>query len=109
MTRSALAGEEFDVIEAANGMEALAALDRISVDLIVADVNMPGMDGISLVKEIRQRPANKVTPVLMLTTECGAEMKQAGRAAGATGWIVKPFNPEQLRQVIAKVLPRDVE
>ncbi len=66
---------------------------------------MPGMDGISLVRAIRQRPVTKCTPVLILTTECNAEMKQAGKAAGATGWIVKPFNPQQLRQVIAKVLP----
>ena len=105
MLRSALSGGEFDVIEAANGPEALATLDRQMVDLIITDVNMPGMDGISLVRAIRQRQATKLTPVLILTTECGAEIKQAGRAAGATGWIVKPFSPQQLVQVLAKVLP----
>ncbi|MGB4781403.1 response regulator, partial [Candidatus Methylomirabilis sp.] len=91
MIRSALRSGSFEVIEAANGPDALTILDRQEVDLIITDVNMPDMDGISLVKAIRHRPATKVTPVLVLTTECGAELKQAGRAAGATGWIVKPF------------------
>jgi len=107
MIRSALRSGSFEVIEAANGPDALTMLDRQEVDLIITDVNMPDMDGISLVKAIRHRPATKVTPVLVLTTECGAEMKQAGRAAGATGWIVKPFSPQQLVQVVAKVLPPD--
>jgi two-component system chemotaxis response regulator CheY len=105
MVRSALTAGSFNVIEAANGGDALATLDRHGVDLIITDVNMPGMDGISLVKHIRQRAGNKFTPVLILTTESGAEMKQAGRAAGATGWIVKPFSPQQLVQLVAKVLP----
>lgn len=107
MIRSALRSGSFEVIEAANGPDALIVLDRQEVDLIITDVNMPDMDGISLVKAIRHRPATKVTPVLVLTTECGAEMKQAGRAAGATGWIVKPFSPQQLVQVVAKVLSLD--
>ena len=105
MIRSALRSGSFEVVEAANGPDALTVLDRQEVDLIITDVNMPDMDGISLVKAIRHRPATKVTPVLVLTTECGAELKQAGRAAGATGWIVKPFSPQQLVQVVAKVLP----
>lgn len=103
--RSALTDGGHDVIEAANGQDALVALDRHSVDVIITDMNMPVMDGITLVKEIRRRPTNRSTPVLILTTECDAAMKQAGKAAGATGWIVKPFNPQQLRQVITKVLP----
>lgn len=103
--RAALAEGGLDLIEATNGQDALAALDGHTVDLIITDVNMPVMDGITLVKEIRRRQDNRRTPVLILTTECDAEMKQAGKAAGATGWIVKPFNPQQLRQVIAKVLP----
>lgn len=103
--RSALADGGLDVIEATNGRDALTTLDRQMVDVIITDVNMPVMDGITLVREIRRRPANRRTPVLILTTECDAEIKQAGKAAGATGWIVKPFNPQQLRQVIAKVLP----
>jgi len=103
--RSALVDGGLDVIEAVNGQDALAVLDRQAVDVIITDVNMPVMDGLTLVREIRRRPANGRTPVLVLTTECDAEMKLAGKAAGATGWIVKPFNPQQLRQVIAKVLP----
>ncbi|MCZ7626120.1 MAG: two-component system response regulator [Candidatus Methylomirabilota bacterium] len=103
--RTALTDGGLDVIEASNGRDALTMLDRHAVDAIITDVNMPVMDGITLVKEIRRRPVNGSTPVLILTTECDAAMKQAGRAAGATGWIVKPFNPQQLRQVIAKVLP----
>lgn len=105
MIRSALTAGSFDVVEATNGPDALTMLDRQEVDLIITDVNMPNMDGISLVKAIRHRPATRSTPVLILTTECGAEIKQAGRAAGATGWIVKPFSPQQLVQVVAKVLP----
>lgn len=105
MIRSALALDSFEVVEAVNGPDALAVLGRQQVDLIITDVNMPDMDGISLVREIRRRPRTQSTPILVLTTECGPEMKQAGRAAGATGWIVKPFNPQQLIQVVAKVLP----
>lgn len=103
--RSALLGGGFEVIEAANGQEALVTLDGQRVDLIITDVNMPGMDGISVVREIRRRPRTKCIPVLILTTESTPELKQAGRVAGATGWIVKPFNPQQLWQVIARVLP----
>lgn len=105
MVCSALRSASFDVVEAANGPEALTVLDRHQVDLIITDVNMPDMDGISLVRAIRNRPATKSTPVLILTTESGVEMKQAGRTAGATGWIIKPFSPQQLVQVVAKVLP----
>ncbi len=106
MIRSALAdGGGIEVIEAVNGRDALTALDQHTVDVIITDMNMPVMDGMTLVKEIRRRPTNRSTPVLILTTECDAAMKQAGKAAGATGWIVKPFNPQQLRQVITKVLP----
>lgn len=105
MVGSALRSASFDVVEAANGPEALAVLDRHQVDLIITDVNMPDMDGISLVRAIRNRAATKSIPVLILTTESGVEMKQAGRTAGATGWIVKPFSSQQLVQVVAKVLP----
>lgn len=105
MVGSALRSASFDVVEAANGPDALSFLDRHQVDLIITDVNMPDMDGISLVRAIRNRPATKSTPVLILTTESGVEMKQAGRTAGATGWIAKPFSPQQLVQVVAKVLP----
>ena len=95
----------FDVIEAENGQDALNQLSRQAVDLIVTDLNMPLMDGISFIAAARAQPPGKYVPILMLTTESQAEMKQKGKAAGATGWIVKPFDPPKLIAVIAKVLP----
>jgi two-component system chemotaxis response regulator CheY len=74
------------------------------VDLVITDVNMPNMDGITLVRELRQLPQYQGVPLLVLTTEASAEMKQKGRAAGATGWIVKPFDPTRLLATIQKVL-----
>lgn len=95
----------FDVIEAIDGQDALDKVsDRPSVDLILADVNMPNMDGIELVKELRNLAEYKFTPILLLTTESAPEKKEQGKTAGATGWIVKPFNPEQLVMTIKKVL-----
>ena len=100
-----LKGAGHDVIEASDGAEALkAAKAQSGVDLVISDINMPNMDGIQLIKELRQLPSYKFTPILMLTTESGADKKSQGKAAGATGWIVKPFNPEQLLATIAKVL-----
>jgi len=75
-----------------------------NVDVVVTDVNMPKMDGISLVKKLRALPNYKFTPILLLTTEAGADKKQEGKAAGATGWLVKPFNPDQLLSTIKKVI-----
>jgi two-component system chemotaxis response regulator CheY len=95
----------FGVMEAGNGQEGLARLEQGRVDLIITDLNMPVMDGITFIRQLRARPASKYTPVLMLTTESQDAKKQEGRSAGATGWIVKPFNPDKLLQVIAKVLP----
>jgi len=95
----------FAVVESTNGQEALTALDRASVQLIVTDLNMPVMDGITFIRQARTRAAHRFTPILMLTTEAGDAKKQEGRAAGATGWIVKPFNPEQLIGVVKKILP----
>ncbi|HEX6545625.1 MAG TPA: response regulator [Bryobacteraceae bacterium] len=95
----------FEVLEGSNGQEALDQLDKGKVDLIITDLNMPVMDGITFVRNVRSRPANKFTPVLLLTTESQAEKKQEGKAAGATGWLVKPFHPQKLMDVIAKVLP----
>ena len=74
------------------------------MDLVITDLYMPQMDGLALLRAIRERPDHRFTPVLMLTTESGEEMKRRGRAAGATGWLVKPFQPGQLRQVVARVL-----
>ncbi len=95
----------FDVTEASDGQDALAQLGGARVDLVITDLNMPRMDGIALIRELRSRPASRQTPVLMLTTESQEAKRQEGRAAGATGWIVKPFHPERLLRVIGKVLP----
>ncbi len=93
-----------EVIQACDGKEALQLLQGKKVDLVIADVNMPNMDGITLVKNLREQPDYKFTPILMLTTESQESKRQQGKVAGATGWIVKPFNPEQLLNVVKKVL-----
>lgn len=92
------------VIDAVDGKQALDIARTQSFDLVLTDVNMPIMDGLTLTKELRALPAFKFTPILVLTTEAGMDKKQAGRAAGATGWLVKPFNPDQLLATIRKVL-----
>jgi two-component system chemotaxis response regulator CheY len=90
----------FAVVEGANGQEALAQMDAHPVDLIVTDLNMPVMDGIAFIRQVRSRPGAKGIPVLMLTTESQDAKKQEGKAAGATGWIVKPFHPDKLLEVL---------
>jgi two-component system chemotaxis response regulator CheY len=95
----------FDVVEAGHGQEALDKLKGISVDLIITDLNMPVMDGITLIRNVRTQPTMKSKPILMLTTEGLAAKKEQGKAAGATGWVVKPFDPDKLLATIAKVLP----
>lgn len=105
MVSFTLKGAGHDVVEASDGQEALTlAQGQNGIDLVISDVNMPNMDGISLIKHLRALPAYKFTPILMLTTESNADKKTEGRSAGATGWIVKPFNPEQLLATIGKVL-----
>ncbi len=94
----------FEVIEGANGQEALSNVQGKAVNLVITDLNMPVMDGMTLIRQLRTKPEFKFTPILMLTTESQDAKKQEGKAAGATGWIVKPFNPEQLLQVVAKVV-----
>jgi len=94
----------FDVIEGGNGQEALSRVEGKSVNLVITDLNMPVMDGMTLIRTLRAKPEFKFTPILMLTTESQQEKKLEGKAAGATGWIVKPFNPEQLLQVVQKVV-----
>jgi two-component system chemotaxis response regulator CheY len=102
----ALKGAGYDVVEACDGKDALAKLDGRKLHLIVSDVNMPNMDGISLVKAIKQLPAYKFTPVIMLTTEAADNKKQEGQAAGAKAWVVKPFQPAQMLTAVSKlVLP----
>jgi two-component system chemotaxis response regulator CheY len=105
MVAFTLQGAGHDVSEAVDGMDALkVAQAQGSFDLIISDINMPNMDGIALVKQLRTIAAFKFTPILMLTTESAEDKKGEGKAAGATGWIIKPFNPEQLLTTIAKVL-----
>jgi two-component system chemotaxis response regulator CheY len=94
----------YEVVEAACGQEALQIAQTRKVDLVLTDINMPNMDGLSLIKALRALPTYRFTPILTLTTESAADMKQRGKAAGATGWIVKPFNPEQLLAVMKKVI-----
>jgi two-component system chemotaxis response regulator CheY len=93
-----------DVTEAHDGQMALGIAKESKFDLVLSDVNMPVMDGISLVRELRALPNYKFAPILMLTTESDASKKQEGKSAGATGWIVKPFNPDQLLATINKVI-----
>ncbi len=104
MVSFTLAGAGHTVIEAADGVEALALAEQHDFGLVITDVNMPRMDGIALVKALRALPAYRFTPLLMLTTESGPEKKQAGKAAGATGWLVKPFDPEKLLATVNRVL-----
>jgi len=104
MVSFTLTGAGHDVVESVDGVQALEIANTRSFDMVVTDVNMPNMDGISLIKELRKLPAYKFIPILMLTTESGSDKKQEGKAAGATGWIVKPFEPEQLLSTIKKVL-----
>ena len=92
------------VTQAADGSDAVALLEGKTFDLVISDVNMPNMDGIALTKHIRQSTGHKFTPVLMLTTESQAGMMQEGKAAGATGWIVKPFDPEKLLATVKKLV-----
>jgi two-component system chemotaxis response regulator CheY len=94
----------YEVIEAEDGVEGLQkALDR-RFDLVLTDQNMPNMDGLTLIRELRARGEYNRVPILMLTTESSDDMKQKGRAAGATGWLVKPFDPDRLVEVVRKVL-----
>jgi len=104
VARMALREKGYEVIEAANGQEALAKLDGERCKLVISDVNMPVMDGITLLKEIKANPNYKFTPVIMLTTESGEDKKQEGRAAGAKAWITKPFQPQTLLDAVSKLV-----
>ena len=104
MVAFALSSGGFNVSEAEDGQAALDIAKTRRFDAVVTDVNMPRMDGIELIRNLRQLPDYRFSPLLMLTTESGPEKKQEGRAAGATGWLVKPFDPEQLLATVRKVL-----
>jgi len=94
----------FDVLEGGNGQEALQKVEGKRLDLVVTDLNMPLMDGIALIRQLRSQPLYKFTPILMLTTESQESKKQEGKAAGASGWIIKPFDPQKLLAVVARVV-----
>lgn len=99
-----LRGAGYEVIEACDGRDALTKLNGQKIHLIISDVNMPNMDGISFVKAAKQLPNYKFTPIIMLTTEAGDALKDAGRAAGAKAWMVKPFQPPQLLAAVSKLI-----
>jgi two-component system chemotaxis response regulator CheY len=94
----------YEVMEASDGRDALTKLNGSSVHMVITDLNMPNLDGIGLIKELRAQPAYKFIPIVMLTTESQDSKKQEGKSAGATGWIVKPFKSDQLLAVVRKVL-----
>lgn len=94
----------YKVVEAVDGKDALSKLTRTQVNMMIVDLNMPNLDGIGLIRAVRTNPNYKFVPIIMLTTESQVSKKQEGKAAGATGWIVKPFRPEQLVAVVKKVL-----
>ena len=100
----ALKGAGYDVIEACDGKDALTKLDGTKIHLIISDVNMPNMDGITFVTEVKKNARYKFTPVIMLTTESQDGMKQKGQAAGAKAWVVKPFKPDQMLTAVSKLI-----
>lgn len=104
MVAFTLKGAGHQVVEAADGQDALNKAKSQKFDLVITDVNMPIMDGITFIRQLRGEPSYKFTPMLMLTTESSMDKKAEGKAAGATGWIVKPFNPDQLLNTVKKVL-----
>ncbi|MDO8893313.1 MAG: response regulator [Sulfurimicrobium sp.] len=100
----ALRNAGYDVIEGCDGKDALAKLTGQKVHLVISDVNMPNMDGITFVTQLKKLPAYKFTPVIMLTTEAGEDKKASGQAAGAKAWVVKPFKPEQMLNAVSKLI-----
>lgn len=105
MVAFTLKQQGYEIIEAVDGLDALSKIGSSKIDLLITDLNMPNCDGMTLIQEVRKLPAFKFMPILFLTTESSDEKRQQAKSAGATGWIVKPFKPEQLVNVIKKVLP----
>ncbi|HTT64014.1 MAG TPA: response regulator [Bryobacteraceae bacterium] len=103
MVNFTLSGAGYTVIEAVDGKDALAKLAS-PVSLVITDLNMPNLDGIGLIRSVRANPACKGIPIIMLTTESQESRKQEGKAAGATGWIVKPFTPQQMIAVVKRII-----
>lgn len=104
MVAFTLKGAGYEVTEAVDGQDGVNKSKSKTFDLILTDQNMPNMDGLTLIKTLRASPNYKSTPILMLTTESGDAMKSQGKAAGATGWLVKPFDPQKLLDVVKKVI-----
>jgi len=104
MVSFTLSGAGYHVVEAVDGQDALVKAQTQTFDLVLTDQNMPRLDGLGLTRKLREQPDFKTTPILILTTESSDVMKQAGRAAGATGWLVKPFDPNRLIEIIQKVI-----
>lgn len=100
----ALKNAGYEVVEACDGRDALAKLDGRRIHLVISDVNMPNLDGIGFVKELKANPSYKFTPVIMLTTESGENRKQEGQQAGAKAWVVKPFLPAQMLAAVSKLI-----
>ncbi|MDQ8200256.1 response regulator [Pelagicoccus enzymogenes] len=105
--RMTLASQGYQVALAEDGVKGLALCQQRKADLVITDLNMPNMDGINLIAKLRQLPEYRFTPILMLTTESQDQKKMAGKKAGATGWIVKPFKPEKFLAVVNKVCPNN--
>jgi two-component system chemotaxis response regulator CheY len=102
----ALSSEGFAVTEAANGAEGLEKAGAGGFNLIITDLNMPVMDGLTMIRELRKQPAQAGVPIVFLTTESDDGIKQQAKAAGATGWLTKPFDPDQLVRIVKKVLAK---
>jgi two-component system, chemotaxis family, chemotaxis protein CheY len=105
-TRVALSNAGYTITEAVDGMDGIDKLRSGQFDLIVTDLNMPRMDGLTMIRELRKMPAHMGVPVIFLTTESDNELKSQAKAAGATGWLTKPFDPESLVKIVKKVLGR---
>lgn len=104
MVSFTLTGAGYHVVEAVDGQDAWEKAQTHTIDLVLTDQNMPNLDGLGLTRKLREQARFKTVPILILTTESSDQMKQLGRAAGATGWLVKPFDPGRLLEVIQKVI-----
>ena len=105
-TRVTLSNAGYDITEAVDGMDGINKLNAGQFDLVITDLNMPNMDGLTMIRELRKIPAHMGVPVIFLTTESDGELRQQAKAAGATGWLTKPFDPENLVKIARKVLGR---
>lgn len=104
MVKMTLAGAGYEVVQANDGAEGLATAQNTAADMVITDLNMPNMDGLTLIRELRKLPAYRGVPIIFLTTESDDGMKSEAKSAGATGWITKPFQQDQLVNVVKKVL-----